>query len=154
MPKLNELIAYALKIESEFEVSLQAYYKMSRREAAERFLLSLLGQSREHVKSLQELRQEGNLDELSWQTQADYESEVFKPDGHGKEKLNFNSPEFLDFLTVCIKRKELTLKLYKFLAAHIANQDVAFLFQRLADEERKQKDMLLDRYELEIICSE
>jgi rubrerythrin len=155
IPDINGLVACALKSENDFIANLQTYYRMPGHETAARFLLSLLEQAREHIRSLQELRQEGNLEALPRQQTADAGPEFSQPPAAaaaGLDATNSSPADFLDFLTLCIEHKEQTIKLYKYLAAQMSNQDAAFLFQRLADEEQKQKNMLLDRHELEILC--
>jgi rubrerythrin len=153
-PSINACLEYALKVESKFASGAQTYYKMTRQAAFKRFLLSLLELSKEHIKSLKELRQEGNLDSLmcpeaSARTRLRFDFEKEDPDLEIYPHIGF-----LNFLAICIKRKGQMQQLYNSLKENITNQDVAFLFKRLADDEKKQKDMLLDRYELEILSME
>jgi rubrerythrin len=113
-------------------------------------IFPLIEQEKEHIKRLDELLHAGNLDSLF---------RIQKPFHIKKEDLN-NTTVFevnmrhLSFLSYGILEKEILIKLYSRLMSLTSNQDVGFLFKRLADDEKKQKSILTNHYELEMLSQE
>jgi rubrerythrin len=113
-----------------------------------KLLLSMIDLREEHKKQVIKLGKMGNLcDFFNYGGESRRGKETFF-----LEISFFDAMEYLDFLTMTIKREDEFSRLYTYLKSIARIPDVKILFQQLADEEKKQRVWALDRYELEILC--
>ncbi|MBN1413380.1 MAG: hypothetical protein JW969_21235 [Spirochaetales bacterium] len=145
---IYELIEFAFK---KIEEALDTDKKMAgstTNYGLKKLLLSMIDQREEHKKQLSRLTKMGNLANF-----FNYSEEGKKgPADFYTDIIFYDSMEYLDFLTLLIKREEEAARLYAYLKNITNVADLKLLFQQLSDEQKKQRVWALDRYELEILC--
>ena len=129
---------------------IEIYTKLSKQVqwiGMSKMLYSMLDLQKEQAKQLIKLRQQGNLETVFDQLDnLQPDTAVFFNDVSFLEDMNF-----IDFLSMVILQQEEFIKLYAYLGSLSSNQEVLHLFNSCAEDARKQRLWVLDRYELEIL---
>ena len=145
----TELIDFALKEERESRNFYRLYAKAAERRGFQALLISIIEMERSHEKKLLEMKELHTLEQtfsadllnsLNIETPAD--ETAFSPE-----------MEYRDFLTLSINREEAAEQLYRQLSSTVQDQELQHFFVVLAAEERKHKDWLQQRYDIEMLSS-
>ena len=146
----SELIDFALKEEREGQNFYRSYAKAAERRGFQALLVSIIEMERTHEKKLLEMRELQTLEQTfpaallnSLNIEISADETAFSPE-----------MEYRDFLTLLINREETAEKLYTQLSSAVRDQELQHFFAVLAAEERKHKDWLQQRYDIEMLSSD
>ena len=144
---ITQAIDFAIEREREAQELYLAYIKYTQRAGFIQLLISMVEMEKEHEKKLLSLKAGGKLNHIfpSGSIQdlkiSDYLVDIdFYPD-----------MEYGDFLILVIKKESSAENLYRYLESLTTDQEVKQIFQVLAEEEKKHKIWVQDRYDLEIL---
>lgn len=115
-----------------------------------KLFLSLVDQEEDHVTTLKELLEDPTYQNALKEEVGDKE-ELQKAFSEGKGEIP--SSNINDLLSAMSVREEGRSKLYSFLSKRIKDENAEFFFTNLAFEEKKHKNWIMDRYELEMLSS-
>ena len=146
----SELIDFALKEEREGQNFYRLYAKAAEHRGFQALLGSIIEMERTHEKKLLEMKELRTLEQTfpaallnSLNIKISADETVFSPE-----------MEYRDFLTLLISREETAEQLYRQLSSAVRDQEPQHFFTVLAAEERKHKDWLQQRYDIEMLSSD
>ena len=144
---IKEIIDFALERERESQEIYLDYARKTERIGFRQLLLSMADMEKEHENKLKELKEEKGQSPLFDGTQS---IEARLTDFMVQEEFSPDM-DYGNFLLLIIKREEKAEKLYEELKSIAADTEVKELFSWLAEEERKHKAWVQDRYDLEVL---
>ncbi|MCD6122962.1 MAG: ferritin family protein [Spirochaetales bacterium] len=144
---MESILDFAISKELEAQETYLSYAGKTERRGLRKLLMSMVDQEKEHEKRLKELKSGIVLESVfpAGDTAdikiSDYTvSTEYSPD-----------MDYQDFLLLVIKKEDKSYRLYQSLMAKTVNDEAKLVFKQLADEEKKHKAWVQDRYDLEIL---
>ncbi len=144
---IGAVIDFAIEREIEAQNTYLAYASSATGSELRKLLLSMVDQEKDHEKTLRELKESGDMKEIfSQENPIDIRIGDYTIDVEFRKDMSYQ-----DFLLLVIKKEEKSYQLYKWLENRARDSDMKYLFNRLAEEEKKHKKWAQDRYDLEIL---
>ncbi len=144
---IDAVIDFAIDREIEAQNTYLSYASSALGRGLRKLLLSMVDQEKDHEKTLRELKASSDLEDFfSSDTPIDIRISDYTVDTDFREDMSYQ-----DFLLLVIKKEEKSYQLYKWLESRASDSEMKYLFNRLAEEEKKHKKWAQDRYDLEIL---
>jgi rubrerythrin len=122
--------------------------KATDRQGMKNLLGSLISQEREHEKQLGEVLEDPLTEEAFENAPGDIDSSQFASKTEFSKTMSYN-----DLLNMIIEKEEKSAELYSYIASLTDYDEIRYIFENLASEERKHKTWAVNRYELEMLSS-